>query len=245
MKKTNFWNVKIFVFRAIEEKKLCDEYLEGHAKVLLDYGIENITTNNNKWMHNPNVYCVVASDLSNNKLIGGARIHIADGVNPLPVELAVGYMDKSLYKKVKFYGIKGGIGESCGLWIDKKAKGLGLSRYLMWASIASANQLRFETMLGICASYTLALFSDIGFQIDYSLGSKGGFPYPNKKYIANVIGILDAKNISTASSKDKEIMLFLRNNPVQSRFEDNKGFLCKVFYDLIYQNVELVNYKDV
>lgn len=231
-------SIRIFVFRAIDEVELCKEYLQGHVKVLSDYGIENITTNNDLWINNPNVYCVVARDMDSRRLLGGARIQIADGENPLPVELAVGYMDGSLYDKVEYYSINGGVGESCGLWIAKEASGLGISRYLMWGSISSANQLKFSTMLGICASYTLNLFSDIGFKIDYSLGNKGGFPYPNNQYIANVIGILDAVSMTTASIRDQNIMFSLRKNPIQNRMEENKGNYCNVYYNLVYSSMD-------
>ena len=243
MDNNNYRNIKIFVFRAIDEIELCKEYLKGHLKVLSDYGIENITTNNNLWISNPNVYCVVARDMNSNHLLGGARIQVADGESPLPVELAVGYMDTSLYEKVQYYSINGGVGESCGLWIAKEASGLGISRYLMWGSISSANQLHFSTMLGICASYTLNLFSDIGFKIDYSLGNKGGFPYPNNQYIANVIGILDAVSIATASKKDKDIMLSLRENPIQHRMEENKGNYCNVYYNLVYSSMDKTHFQ--
>lgn len=232
---------KIFAFRAVDEPDLCSKYLEGHIKVLTDYGITNITTNNSLWMNNPFIYCVVAQDLESNQLLGGVRIQIADKVHPLPVEDAIGKMDPTIYKKVNHYIDHGGIGESCGLWMAKEVKGVGLARYLMWASISSANQLNFNTMLGICAGYTLKLFSEIGFVIDKSLGNKGDFPYPNDKYIAHVIGILNAITMETASDYDKKIMLSLRNKPIQTRVENNNEFESTILYNLIYPNITLVN----
>ncbi len=232
----------IFAFRAIDEPELCVQYIEGHVKVLTDYGIANITTNNKTWTNNPNIYCVVAQDKDTLSLIGGVRIQIADGIHPLPVELAIGKMDANIHDKVKKYALNGGIGESCGLWISKEVKGLGISRYLMWASISSANQLNFETMLGICAGYTLKLFSEIGFEIDKSLGAQGNFPYPNEKYTAHVIGILNAITLKTASKDDKSIMLSLRAKPYQSRIEKNKSLSCEIKYNLLYKNVSVVNF---
>lgn len=235
---------KIFCFRAIDEPELCQQYLDGHRKVLTDYGIENVTTNNNNWVKHPHIYCTVAQDLLTQELVGGVRIQIADGIHPLPVEDAIGYMDPKIYDKVKEYALKGGISESCGLWISKKVKKVGLSRYLMWASIASSYQLNFQTMLGICAGYTLILFSKIGFVIDESLGNDGGFPYPNDNYLAHVIGILNAKTLSSSSVEDREVMLSLRETPIQSRVENNNGIITNINYNVTYKHTSIVEIKN-
>lgn len=234
---------KVFAFRAIDEPELCAQYVKGHVKVLTDYGITKITSNNNTWTNNEHIYCVVAQDTQSSELIGGVRIQLSDGIHPLPVEDAIGKMDSSIYKKVDYYAINGGIGESCGLWISKKVKSFGISRYLMWASVASANQLNFNTMLGICAGYTLKLFGEIGFVIDESLGERGDFPYPNENYVAHVIGILNAITMETTKQSDKKIMLSLRNNPIQTRTETNKNFSGTISYHLLYKNVSKLEYN--
>lgn len=237
-------NFRIFVFRAIDEPELCEKYIEGHVKVLTDYGITNITTNNNNWINHPHIYCTVAQDIITEELVGGVRIQIADGLTPLPVEEAIGYMDVNIYEKVKEYALNGGIGESCGLWISKKVKQVGLSRYLMWASIASSQQLSFQTMIGICAGYTLNLFNKIGFVMDKSLGNHGGFPYPNDNYIAHVIGILNAKTLPSSSKEDKQVMLSLRENPIQERVENNKGIIINIDYNTIYKHTSIIEIKN-
>ncbi|MCT4580680.1 MAG: hypothetical protein N4A35_04615 [Flavobacteriales bacterium] len=236
-------NIRIFVYRAIDEPDLCQQYLNGHRQVLIDYGIENITTNNEKWMNNPNVYCIVAKDMELNSLVGGTRIHIADGICELPVEAAVGDMDSKIHDKVRAYGVNGGVAESCGLWVAKNGAGLGISRYLMWASISSVSQLRISKLLGICASYTLTLFKEVGFEVDYGVGTKGNFPYPNDRYIANVIGVLNVKTIEKAAKNDKNIMLSLRNIPNQHRIEKNKNNICEIYYNLVYPFVQFISFK--
>jgi len=213
---------RIICFRAIDRPGLCERYLEGHVDVLKDYGITNVTTNNVEWMINPHVYCTVAIDSKTEELVGGVRIHVADGISQLPVEEAISKMDDSIHEKVKHYACNGGIGESCGLWISKKVKNVGISRYLMWASISSASQLNFNTMLGICAGYTLKLFGEIGFVIDKTLGDYGDFPYPNDNYIAHVIGILNTLTLETSNDRDKTIMFSLRKNQIQSREETGR-----------------------
>ncbi len=227
----------VFAFRAIDEPELCQQYLAGHRKVLTDYGIENVTTNKQSWMFNPHIYCVVARDNTNGELVGGVRIQLADGNTPLPIEEAIGIMDNALYRLVEKHALNGGIGESCGLWTSKNVKGMGVPRYLMWGSVSSANQLNFATLIGICAGYTLKLFSEIGFVVDRSLGNNGEFHYPNEKYIAHVIGILNAITLETSNERDKHIMLSLRENLFKKHYDSNDKFNIKVNFNLLYKNI--------
>lgn len=230
-------NFKIFVFRAIDEPELCEKYIIGHRKVLTDYGITNVSTNNSDWVKHQYIYCAVAEDVLTKQLVGGVRIQISDGIHPLPVESAVGSMDGRIYDKVKAFALKGGISESCGLWTDKCVKGIGIARYLMRASISSANQLGFNIMMGICGWHTLKLFNEIGFVVDKSLGTKGDFPYPTDKHIANVIGILDAVNLKNSSESEKQIMFAMRRELKFMHEEkvDNKTIV--VNYNIKYPKI--------
>ena len=230
-------NFRIFVFRAIDEPELCEKYIIGHRKVLADYGITKVTTNNRDWMSHPFIYCAVAENSDTNELVGGVRIQISDGIHPLPVESAIGGMDDRIYDKVKQFALKGGISESCGLWTDKSIKGIGMARYLMRASISSSNQLGFNIMMGICGWHTLKLFSEIGFVIDKSLGANGDFPYPTDEHIANVIGILDAVALKNSSENEKQIMFSMRRELHLEHEETVDNKLIKVNYNIKYQNI--------
>ncbi len=228
---------RVRAFRAVDEYETCGEYIKEHVKVLTDFGIINITSNNKSWTGNPNMYCVVAEHMASGELVGGIRIQVADGIFPLPVEDAIGYMDKVIYEKVRYYAQHGGVGELCGLWVSNKLKGLGMAVYLVRAAIASAKQLQFQTMIGICAGYSLSMFENVGFIIDYSLGDNGNFQYPDERYIAHVVGILDALTLETAAAPDKLLMLALRTNFVQERVEVNKNFRTNIMYNLVYPKI--------
>ena len=231
---------KIFAFRAVDEPNLCQQYVKGHLKVLTDYGIENVTSNNNTWTKNSNIYCIGLKSNNDSKLLGGIRIQLADGIHPLPVEDAIGYLDQEIYSRVQDYAINGGIGELSGLWVSNDLKGLSFGHHLVRASIASSNQLNFKTLIGICAGYSLNMFINVGFMIDRSLGNKGDFPYPNKNYLAHVVGILKTSTLKSASAFDKKIMESLRNNIIQNRYEISSKINTN--YNLKYLNVSEVNY---
>ena len=238
--KHNVFNV--WAFRAIDDVALCNEYIKGHIKVLADYGISSITSNNTIWIENPNMYCIVVEDSSTKELLGGIRIQVADGVFPLPVEKAIGYMDNRICDVVKNHAYNGGISELNGLWVSNKLKGVGMGPYLVRAAISSSNQLNFITMIGICGENTLTMFKNVGFLIDHSLGKNGGFPYPSDDLTAHVVGILNAVTLESADVLDKSIMICLRECPILTREELNKNFVSEINYNLLFKNVSVNNY---
>jgi acetyltransferase (GNAT) family protein len=237
-------HIKVRGYRAIDEPVLCEKYLKGHVKVLADFGITNITSNNNLWIDNPNIYCLIAEDNETNEMVGGIRIQLADGILPLPVEEAVGYMDTRIYKMVKHYALNGGIGELSGLWIDNRLRGLGVGVYMVRAAIASSSQLNFKTMTGICGDVTLKMFNNVGFVVDKSIGNKGQFYYPNDELIAHLVGILNAVTLEHAAEYDKKIMTSLRNNGIQKRIEKDTGKQVIIDYNIKYPNIKKLIYSD-
>lgn len=219
-------------FRAINELELCLKYKAEHQNVLKDYGITNITTNNDEWMHNPDIYCVVALNEDGTKILGGVRAQISTEKTLLPVEMAIGKMDARIHDMVKKYRNNGGVGELCALWNAKMVAGMGLSVLLTRAGIAITNQLEITTLMGICADYTLKMFKQVGFVVDSSLGENGGFPYPNPSYTARVLGIMNAASLETAAEYDKKRMSSLRNNPIQIAIENEQKEEIVINYDL-------------
>lgn len=205
-------------FRAIDEPSLCESFLEGHGNVLKDYGVTNITSNTQKWMFNPSVYVVVAMDETATEVLGGIRIHLADGIEMLPVEKAIGKIDPNIHIIVSSY-LDEGVGELCALWNAKKIAGLGISMLLTYAGISITNQMTCKTLMGIGSDHTMEMFSKVGFTVDRSLGKNGDFVYPNENYIARVLGILNAKDLSTAEDYSRDKMLKLRTNPMQECVE--------------------------
>jgi len=219
-------------FRAINEPELCEGFKQGHRNVLLDYGIANITTNTNEWHKNPNMYCVIAIDNQTKQIVGGIRVQISDKQHLLPVEAAIGKMDKKIHEIVNQFREDGGVGELCALWNAKSVAGIGISVLLTRAGISITNQLTIKTLMGICADYTLKMFQQVGFVVEKNLGTNGEFPYPNANYTARVLGIMNAASLDTAAEYDKQRMSDLRMNPVQSATEREK-MEVRVDYQLI------------
>jgi hypothetical protein len=223
--------LKFIAFKAVDHPDLCERYIEGHIQVLINYGITNITSNNKEWTTWNCVYCIIA-EKEDGTIVGGVRVQVADGVHRLPVELAVGNMDPKIYDIVQSY-YDDGVGELCALWNAKEVAGMGLSIIIVRAGISVLNQIACSTLVGICAEYTLKMFKKVGFVVDTSLGDRGEFIYPNENYIARVLGILNAKDLSTAEEFDREKMLDLRKTPVQTCIETGlNGIQIEIEYAL-------------
>ena len=222
--------LKFRAFQSSKDLALSQRYMVGHKQVLADYGITNITSNNNVWLEIPCVFGVVAEN-EEGELVGGIRVQMADGVHPLPVENAVGYMDGRVHEVVKKY-LPNGVGELSALWNAKSVAGYGGSVLLTRAGISLTNQIHCNTMVGICGDYTLQMFTNVGFVIDNSLGNNGEFFYPKEEFIARVLGILNSESLDTAAKEDKARMVSLRDSPKQFFRETGPKGLVEVEYDL-------------
>jgi len=218
-------------FTAIHDSETCEKFLAGHVQVLKDYGITNITTNNRQWMSLPNVYGIVA-ETEDGQVVGGVRVHIADGVHPLPVENAVGYMDPMVTKVINKY-FDQGTGELCGLWNAKEVAGIGVSIMLVRAGISIVNQIRLASLFTICADYTLPMVRKVGFIVEDSLGKDGEFVYPNENYIARVLRKMNAETLETAEEFDRNRIFDLRNHPVQLAMEPGPKGEVEIDYQLL------------
>lgn len=218
-------------FRAIDERESCERFLAGHQKVLTDYGITNITTNNSKWMDNPLIYVILAQSPDGTEIYGGIRVHVADGKEPLPLEAAIGKMDNRIYDIIRSY-IDTGTGELCGLWNSKKVAGLGISLLLIRAGISIVTQINLDSLFTICADYTMPMVKRVGFEVEDTIGKDGSFVYPNENYIAKVLRKMNAISLDTAEEYDRIRIFHLRENPVQVYQEDGPKGIIEIDYQL-------------
>ena len=221
-------------FRAIDEPDTCERFLNGHVKVLADYGITNITTNNRLWMQNHSIYCVIATKPHSDEIVGGIRVHIADGETPLPLELAIGKMDPRVHAIINSY-LDSGTGELCGLWNAKEVAGLGLSLLLIRAGISIVTQVALDSLFTICADYTMPMVRRVGFVVEDTIGKNGDFVYPNENYIARVLRKMNAIKLETADELDRERIFSLRESPEQFFVEAGPKGDLEIDYKLIIQ----------
>lgn len=234
-------NIKIKVYRAIDEPELCKKYLKGHREVLsLYYGITQITSDNPGWPENPEVYVITAESLVDEELLCGIRVNKVGGTQPLPVEVAIGKLDSRIFDLVKEYE-ETGAGELCGLWNSRKVAGKGLSFLLTRMGISILNQLGINTMFGICAELTLPMFKGVGFEIEESLGNKGAFHYPKSDLLAFALILKDPIKLSKADPSERIKIFNLREMLHQKIIERGPKGELYIEYDLSIPKSWVIN----
>jgi hypothetical protein len=222
---------RIKIFRAIDDEDSCERFMEGHMNVLKIYGITEITTANKSWFYNPDSYVLLAETLDGQKVVGGIRVHVAGGTQPLPIEDAISELDNSIHDRVKTKAIKG-TGELCGLWNSREVAGMGISKLLMRAGISVTTQIKLSSLFALCAPVTVPMVGKVGFVVEKSLGKEGTFYYPKSDLIATAVMIHDLIILDNAENHERQVIFELRKNPRQSRMEDgNKGEI-EVEYNL-------------
>lgn len=210
--------IKLKAFRAVLNPDLCEEYVEGHSKVLSDLGIKGVTSAKAEWTQNPYSYVIGAWSENTGNLIGGARIDVAgDGYN-LPIESAVGYKDDKIYQIVE-NAKADGAAELCGLWTDMRVSGMGTAVLLIRAATSILPSIGVGTMYVLCAEATFGMFKNIGCEIILEIGNNGTFYYPKLDWIATALVLSDIHNVPLAEGLNKERILDLRNNPYQRYLE--------------------------
>lgn len=229
--------VRLRAFRAIDDPDTCKKFMVGHKQVLINFGIEMITSAKDEWASNPDVFVFIVESLDKSKVYGGARIHVAGGYQPLPIEDATGIIDPSVYGLVKSIG-KHGLGEGCGLWNSREIAGYGIgSIFLSRAGVVISSQLGIKSAFALCAPYTVSLAEKIGYRIEKHLGDEGTFYYPRLDLIATAMVYNDLENLSTAFDEDKQSILYLRNNPNAVRIELLRRKEIEIHYEIEIPNL--------
>jgi hypothetical protein len=240
--------IRIRAFRAINDSETCLKYILGHQKVLENHGIYNVTSSVVEWMYSSAVFVIVVESLDRTKLYGGARVHAADGITPLPIEVATGEMDSRIYDYIKFYA-KNGTGELCGLWNSIEVAGLGIGSYFpSRAAIVIIEQLGFDSLFSLCSPATLRFNQWIGSTPFTKIGNKGTFYYPKLDLLATAVFLQDPHTLNNAHPREREKMLWLRKNLrcINEEKSPFKNITVKVHYELelggLIKNEFKINY---
>src|ERR1700761_5722378 len=147
--------VRLRAFRAVDDPETCALFIEGHTHVLTSIGVTKVSYSKNEWVNNPAVFVMVVQSLDGKKVFGGARVHVAGGTEPLPIEQATGAMDKGIFELVYKYA-RHGTGELCGLWNSREIAGYGVgSIFLIRTAVAISYQIGLQSLFALCAPYTV------------------------------------------------------------------------------------------
>lgn len=230
--------VRLRAFRAIDDPASCELFIEGHKRVLTSIGVEKVTSSNNEWMYNPAAFVMIVESLDREHIYGGARIHVAGGSEPLPIEQATGALDPGIYDLVYQYAQKG-TGEGCGLWNSREIAGYGIgSIFLTRVGVAMSTQIGLDSLFGLCAPYTVKMAQSVGYEIEEGIGNNGTFYYPKLDLVATVLILHDLKDLSAADEENRRAIMSLRENLQGVRIEELRKKKIEIHYDIRIPNMD-------
>jgi len=232
--------ITVRAFKAPDDPEACLRFYNGHLRLLeIYFGIAKITSGSADWMHHENSIVIIVEDETRTKTYGGARVQLADGILPLPIETAIGKYDPKIYDMVRT-----GSAEICAMWNSKEVAGMGIgSQVLARAGVVLAAQMPIDNFHVLCAPITTRIGKRVGFTIDESLGDKGTFFYPKDDFIATAMVINDVNKLENADPKERELIYDLRENLVQTKTEVGPKGSYEVSYNLEIANLQYSNVK--
>ncbi|MFN3951579.1 MAG: hypothetical protein ACK4KT_04135 [Thermaurantimonas sp.] len=228
----------IRAFRSIDDRMSCLKYVEGHERVLEEYGVPKVSSAKAQWIDNPDVYPIIAASPDGSTVFGGARIQIRNSEQVLPVEDALKDIEPRFGEYIQREIDSGRkVGELCGLWNSKAIAGRGVSWLLTKACVAKAGvtlaqRLRIDTLLVFCSPFTVQMVRNVGFVIETSLGSEGRFEYPKPDMLATLLVCSDLDTLKAADESDRMDVFSLRENPRQIRQEKGPKGILNIEYQL-------------
>jgi hypothetical protein len=239
-------SVIIRAFRATDDYNACQRFIESHRKVLEYHGIKQVTSLNNEWVERKSVFVILVETIDRQKILGGARIHVADGTHPLPLEKAIGEMDSRIYGVVKEKS-KEGTSELCGLWNSREVAGMGIGAFFaIKAGVVIAKQIGLKSIFALCSPYTVRFAERVGCTIIKSLGINGTFYYPKLDLIATIVLLENTETLKKAEPNERESIFKIRQNPSQVVRETSpirKSIQFDIHYELQINEIKTDKYK--
>lgn len=195
--------LKLTSYKASNNMDLCLAYQAGHIGILRNLGIQEVSSTREEWMNNPNMYFTLI--YLENKVVGGARLQVKDPSTPLPIELAIDYLDARIHQEVVTRS-EAGTGEACGLWIGDEVRNMKMGLVLTQCVIIMAKLLKLKSVFVLTSQYSIKMTKQCGFTPIKNLGNNGTFVYPTDQYTSTVSVNDDISGLSTVAQTQKTII---------------------------------------
>jgi len=219
----------IGVYHTVSFPELAKRYYQGQKQVLSEFGVSGIASIKNNWWENHLTYMITVTDQKTGELGAGIRLDVVDDNHPLPIQEAIKHLSPDIVPRVHRYNHV--MAEVCGLWIKKEFSERGLAHQLFTIATSIALKLRINLIVGLSNQYTTQLMQKCGYTIVTSIGENGRFPYPNENYTSTVLE-LDPVKLQTVCEADKQEIVALRKQPVQTKVTEVNGYTTRYFLDL-------------
>ncbi|WP_423147112.1 hypothetical protein [Rubrolithibacter danxiaensis] len=237
--------VRLRAFRAIDDPAACELFIKGHEHVLTSIGVTKVTSSKEEWTTNPGAFVLIVESLDGEKVYGGARVHVAGGSQPLPIEEATGALDPKIFDLVWDYAQEG-TGELCGLWNSREIAGYGVgSIFLSRACLAISTQIGLKSLFSLCAPYTVKMGENAGYEIETHIGNNGTFFYPKRDLLATVMILQDVETMSKANDEERNAVFALREKLNATRVEELRKKEITIHYQIEIPNLSQWDLKQM
>ena len=216
-------------FWAAKRPDLCEMYITGHEKILIDHGLEGLISTDKYWIERPDVFVVLA--YYNDTPLGGIRLETKNNSELLPFEKSLKPFDANIERVIKEMNYSS-IYEACGLWNAKIAAGNDLGIFLCRVCVAVAPLLNIDAILSLNGVYTYKIPKDMGSQILKNIGENGLFKYPVERFHSALWIQDDLVNMKRAIKECRQRVLSLRQSFNQTCLERNEKNGIEITYEL-------------
>jgi hypothetical protein len=225
-----YMHIRIRVFHAQNHAEIAKIYTSGQQDVLKEFNVTGVTSAKKNSWENENSYIFVAENVKTGEIGAGMRLDVADAGHKLPLEMALENIVPDLSQRIhRFDNI---IAEACGWWVKKDFSERKLPKLLLIAGMSVATKLRISYIVAFPHQHTIGIMTNVGFAIAKTVGENNGqFTYPNETYLSTVVE-LNAITLDNVPEHEKERIIALRANPVQSFEYEHKGYYTKIDFDL-------------
>jgi hypothetical protein len=224
--------VHIRAFRAIDDLNACERFAQGHAEVLTNHGIKKVSSASSAWFNDPNVYVLLATSPGGQRIYGGARIHIRQTDQQLPLEKPFGAHDPRIHTILDEFS-QTSCAELCALWNSVEVAGLGIgSRLIILCGIVLTEQLGIRHLLALSSPVTRRWIPDFGFSNIENIGIDGGIPYPTERLRATVAHFINPECLSEMAPELLQQVLDLRENPFLTTTASGPKGSISIYFDL-------------
>lgn len=216
--------VRLRFLKSTEDKETVARYIHGHEEVLLLNGV-SLSKGYDYWKDLDSVYLLVAESMDGDICYGGARLHLWDGIDPLPMQSFLSQLEPKIYVVVDEWAAKyEGIVEIAGLWNSRAVAGLGLgSEHIIRTSIAACAFLPPKNVFTFCSPFVSRFADDYGFRAFEQLGDKGRFPFPDDRWMSTINFMHDKFDLSNAKPEEQNKIRLLREKRNFSQEFNDRG----------------------
>lgn len=226
-------SVRIRAFRAIDDIKTSKRFAEGHESVLKNHGITKVSSTDNSWMDDPNVYVLVMTSPSGHKLYGGARIHLYSENQPLPSQVVMRRYDENAddyYENLA----QEGCAEFCALWNSVEIAGLGIgAKTLVKCGWSMCAKLNIRYMVALLSPLTKRWMKDLALERISELGNDGQIPYPDERLIATITRYTHPEGLDIVKDDFRQEIESLQEKPQQDVPSSGIKGTITVHFDLL------------